>query len=262
MSSASFLFSAAISAVLGFGLAHYLSKKISANSKAKKVLNFLIFISLGVGFTGVLNELFMGAFLGLGTRMDKVTIFVFSNILVLPSLFFGVGMIVDRFNKDSNIESDTSIHKVDSPKWSLNPKLFLISISTVIFLFLGVTFGSNFIASDEFKFSSCTRCDETKQCSSFAELKGFKVLDNSIQIYMLDENQMDRMFSLPTDEKMKCTITKNRNNSFECSSHTVNEVLTSDVEIAFDGKKKFIYNNFSNTFSGNVYSAKTTCKID
>lgn len=271
MSMISALVPAAISAIVGFGIAHLSVKRISVSTKFQKFFSYLIFISLGVGITGFLNEFLISLFVGGNVRVDKLLIFIFSNIIVLPLIFYSVIFISKKSSNKIVLDADENIGVSESSSASLvstlgvtNQKVIVISaIVLVLGLLIGI-FGKSLFITDEFKFSQCTRCTNNSGCSSLDTFKGFKVLENSVQIYMLDSEGMDRIFNLPVDDKMKCTIVKSRNNAFECSSYETGEFLVTSAQAVFDGKEKFIYNNLMRSgYNGALISdSKISCKVD
>lgn len=266
MGTASVFLPAAISAIVGFGFAHYISKKIPTNTKFRKVLNFLLFCSLGVGITGVLNEILIASVLGTAIKMDKIIMFVFSNMIVLPTLFFAIGFAFEKYSGKTfsqSTQENTNVESSSTESNFLNKKSIAISTGILLTgLLLGLS-GKSLFNTDEFVFSDCTICSPKSGCENNQKFKGFKVLENSVQIFMLDSNNMDRIFNLPIDDKMKCTVVRSHNNAFECSSYETGEYLTTSTQAAFDGKSKFIYNSLMlSAHSSNVISdSKMTCTV-
>jgi hypothetical protein len=83
------LVTAIISAGIGFGLAFFIERKISANmqKKSQKTLVAIAMLSFGYGLMATLNEVFGFPLQGLNIRYDKLVAYVLVNILILPIIF-------------------------------------------------------------------------------------------------------------------------------------------------------------------------------
>jgi hypothetical protein len=83
------LATALISAVIGFGLAFYIERKLSGGlqNKSQKILTSIAMISFGYGLMATLNEVIGFPLQGLQIRYDKLVGYVIFNILLIPIIF-------------------------------------------------------------------------------------------------------------------------------------------------------------------------------
>ena len=80
---------AAISSLLGFGLAFFWFDKIKikTSTKSQRVLLSIASISIGYGLTFTLNEFIGFPLQGLSIRYDKIIGYLIVNVLLLPTIF-------------------------------------------------------------------------------------------------------------------------------------------------------------------------------
>jgi len=80
------LATALISAVIGFGLAFYIERKLSGGlqNKSQKILTSIAMISFGYGLMATLNEVIGFPLQGLQIRYDKLVGYVIFNMLLIP----------------------------------------------------------------------------------------------------------------------------------------------------------------------------------
>jgi len=90
------LLTALISAVIGFGLAFYFEKKISAGmqKKSQRVLVYIAMASFGYGLTALLNEVIGFPLQGLHIRFDKLAGYLIVNIIFLPFVLIVIGKLL------------------------------------------------------------------------------------------------------------------------------------------------------------------------
>lgn len=89
---------AAISALIGFGIAYYILKwlKKSYTKKTQAILLLVLMISVGIGISGIINEIIIFQLFGLRARMDKVAQFFFANILIIPFVLWIVVRLMGK----------------------------------------------------------------------------------------------------------------------------------------------------------------------
>ncbi len=108
------LITALISAVIGFGLAFYIERKLSGGmqNKSQKILTSIAMMSFGYGLMMTLNEVIGFPLQGLQIRYDKLAVYIAANILFLPIVLLAIAKLVGLKNKngiaDLNIQSNTS----------------------------------------------------------------------------------------------------------------------------------------------------------
>lgn len=243
------------------------SRKASKRDSVKWWCGIFALYTIGNSLTGLFNEFSYLIFNNSQLRTDAVVNYLILMVLY-PAILSGLAFLLLLFIKEDltpkvAIDSSASISEV-SVDGIDKQKVLAISAAVLVVGFIFGGFGNALFTKSEFSFNECQVCDGNSVCNTFAKFKGFKVLENSVQIYATDSNSMDRIFSLPSDEKMKCTIAKNRNNAFECRSNESDEYFIHSAEVAFDGKDKFIYNTLmhgttSTTLNSN---SKLTCKVN
>jgi hypothetical protein len=93
---------AALSSVIGLGLAFYIAAKINKGmlSQSQKVLVYVAMTSFGVGLTGILNEIIGLPLQGLSIRGEKVYQYVLANIFTVPMLL-GIAYLLKSRSKHS-----------------------------------------------------------------------------------------------------------------------------------------------------------------
>ncbi len=104
------LVTALLSAVIGFGLAFFIERKLSGGmqNKSQKILTSIAMISFGYGLMATLNELIGFPLQGLQIRYDKLVGFVFANILFLPIVLLVIAKLIGLNNKDAELETQST----------------------------------------------------------------------------------------------------------------------------------------------------------
>jgi hypothetical protein len=99
------LATAVLSAVIGFGLAFYIERKLSGGmqKKSQKILTSIAMISFGYGLMATLNEVIGFPLQGLSIRYDKLAVFVAANILFLPIILLAIAKFIGVKNKNFEI---------------------------------------------------------------------------------------------------------------------------------------------------------------
>jgi predicted membrane protein len=95
------LATAVLSAVIGFGLAFYIERKLSGGmqKKSQKILTSLAMISFGYGLMATLNEVIGFPLQGLKIRGDKLVVYVVANMLFLPIILLVIAKLIGLRNK-------------------------------------------------------------------------------------------------------------------------------------------------------------------
>lgn len=131
------LATAILSAVIGFGLAFYLEKKISGGmqKKSQKILTSIAMISFGYGLMATLNEVIGFPLQGLSIRYDKLVVYVIANMLFLPIIFIAVAKLIGLKNKtvvvDVKQRSDFN-EKASTGYFSKSRKYLLLAIPVIV----------------------------------------------------------------------------------------------------------------------------------
>jgi hypothetical protein len=131
------LVTAIISAVIGFGLAFLIERKISSrmHKKSQRVLTSMAMASFGFGLTAFLNEVVGFPLQGLHIRYDKLIGYLLVNILLLPIVLLVIAKLIG--SKNNEISTEKIIHTSDSLS---NPfKYILIFVSVVFIAYIGYT---------------------------------------------------------------------------------------------------------------------------
>lgn len=263
---------AAISAILGFGIAHIVCKRITTNSKLQKFLSYVIFISIGIGLTGIGNEFLVAVFLGGSVKIDKVIMFVFSNIIVIPVLLYAVIFLSNKFsnrtefvaNEVSTVEANSSINQL---KTSLNlngtSMIFIGGFVVLIVAFFIFNSGSFNRSDKSFEFKECISCTND-DCRQNLNLKGFKVTLNQLFVFLKTKEGQDRIVSYPEDSNMKCAILPDRNFAFDCNSFKNDSGFVTSNVITFDGNEKYVSNFTQKLLGGNPRGIEmiTRCTVN
>ena len=140
LNTTSALVTAVISAGIGFGLAFYIERKISASmqKKSQKTLVALAMISFGYGLMATLNEVVGFPLQGLNIRYDKLVAYVLVNILILPVIFIAIAKFMAT-------KGDVTTHEVNE-----KPK-FIVGGYFKYFLVLVILCASAYYAYSSFK---------------------------------------------------------------------------------------------------------------
>lgn len=114
--------SAAIASIIGFGIAYYLHRKIKSNyeGKAQKILLMIILFSVGIGLSGITNELLSLPLQGTAIRVEKIIQFSFANIIVFPLILFALLHLFKPKNKvqSTNLSTNTHRHNDSTKKFT------------------------------------------------------------------------------------------------------------------------------------------------
>jgi len=269
-------FTAAISAIIGFGLAFFIQDSVKKllHTKVQNVLLLIASISIGFGLMGVLNELIGFPLQGLKIRFDKVIGYSLINVLILPGVLALIIWLIqpknDKTTIDSNLESQESPRPAsisDVKEGFSTKKILLVGVLAIIFA-LATQFSTLIDLSTKdkmFKVSSCKSCDASNVCSDFTFVTKFKVEEKDVIIFTNDKGK-EELSSLATG-RSKCTIVKEMNFAFSCIDF---DQLSKDdfwkVEYSFDGKNRFDFvhivylKNPSDIFKSSY--SKATCKVE
>jgi len=270
-------FTAAISAIIGFGLAFFIQDSVKKllRTKVQNVLLLIASISIGFGLMGVLNELIGFPLQGLKIRVDKVIGYSIINVLILPGVLALIIWLIqpknDKTINDRNLESHNSPNPTSITDVKENfstKKILLIGVLAIIFA-LSTQF-SNFIdlpSKDKiFKVSKFQSCDAVGSCKDLNLITKFKVEEKDVIIFADDDKGKEGFFSIVNDST-KCTIIKEMNFAFSCLEFT--QFDGNDFwkrEYSFDGKHTF--SSESNLSINNPRSAfkssysKSICKVE
>lgn len=165
------LVTAVISACIGFGLAFYIERKISASmqKKSQKTLVAIAMISFGYGLMATLNEVVGFPMQGLNIRYDKLVAYVLVNILILPIIFIAIAKLIAS-SKPANLVVSVESNSVASGR----SKYFLIlvgALSVALLAYLALDNISN-QSVDTYDFYSRT---DYKNCNSPYESTPFSI---------------------------------------------------------------------------------------
>ena len=97
---------ALVSAVIGFGLAFYIERKLSSRmqKKSQKILTYIAMTSFGYGLMSTLNEVIGFPLQGLNIRYDKLAGFLLANMLFLPILLLAIAKFIGLNSKAVDID--------------------------------------------------------------------------------------------------------------------------------------------------------------
>lgn len=134
------LITALISAVIGFGLAFYIERKLSGGlqKKSQKILTSIAMMSFGYGLMMTLNEVIGYSLQGLQIRYDKLAISVGLNVFLLPIIFLFVAKLIGPKNEVLN---EISGYKNSASSNSYGYPLVIVGAFFIAY-FLYDTFGS------------------------------------------------------------------------------------------------------------------------
>lgn len=157
------LVTAVISACIGFGLAFYIERKISASmqKKSQKTLVAIAMISFGYGLMATLNEVVGFPMQGLNIRYDKLVTYVLVNMLMLPVIFIAIAKFMASSSKSANLNVNVESKPVASGR-SKNLLLFVGALSVV---FLGYLAFDNISTKSVHTYDIYSRVDY-KNCNS------------------------------------------------------------------------------------------------
>ncbi len=129
------LLSALISAVIGFGLAFLIERKLRSHmqKKSQRILTTIAMTSFGYGLMATLNELIGFPLQGLHIRYDKLIGFVVANMLFLPILLLVIAKLIGLNNK--SVDADVSV--ASDPAIGSSFKYFLMVAGALLVAYLG-----------------------------------------------------------------------------------------------------------------------------
>lgn len=163
LNTTSALVTAVISAGIGFGLAFYIERKISASmqKKSQKTLVAIAMISFGYGLMATLNEVVGFPLQGLNIRYDKLVAYVLVNILILPVIFIAIAKFMVSSSKPVNFDVGVESNPVASGR----SKYFLIFIGALSVALLGYLAIDNIPTQSGHTYDLYSRSDY-KNCNS------------------------------------------------------------------------------------------------
>lgn len=205
------LTTALISAVIGFGVAFYLGRKITRNAptKAQKILATVAMASLGYGLTAFFNEVIGFPLQGLQIRYDKLVGYFIANIVVLPVIFLGIAKLIGLKYKSAPIAFS------DRPNEAAHSalKYFLIAIVAVVIGYIGYVAleGNSSAATYDFY----PKVDY-KNCSSEYEKKPlmsskFLYKKETNEIFMTSDFEVDGVKKQQIKKLENCSVLDSKN---------------------------------------------------
>jgi hypothetical protein len=155
------LITALLSAVIGFGIAFFIERKINsqAHTKPQRVLVYIAMTSVGFGLTAIFNELIGFPLQGLSIRYDKLVRSLFANILVLPVILLVVAKMIGKKDKSVVVETVNQSTNVASPYL----KYFLIMIGGAVLAIFGYSTLETNSSSDTY---DIYKREDRKNCNS------------------------------------------------------------------------------------------------
>jgi hypothetical protein len=155
------LITALLSAVIGFGIAFFIERKINsqAHTKPQRVLVYIAMTSVGFGLTAIFNELIGFPLQGLSIRYDKLVSYLFANIFVLPIILIVVAKMIGKKDKSVVVEKVNQSTNVASPYL----KYFLMMIGGAVITIFGYSVLETNSSSDTY--DMFTR-EDSKNCNS------------------------------------------------------------------------------------------------
>jgi hypothetical protein len=205
------LATALISAVIGFGIAFLIERKISSQMKKKsqKILSFIAMTSFGYGLTGILNELIGFPLQGLSIRFEKLAGLVIANVLFLPLCLLAIAKLIGLKNKTASVDFGSPSSQTSGNYF----KYFLllaaaISISFVVYVAiekdnLGATY--DFYTKADYK--NCNSAYESKPSFSLK----FMFKKDTNEIFMTAEIEEDGVKKQQLLKLDKCNILDSKN---------------------------------------------------
>lgn len=162
------LVSALISAVIGFGLAFLIERKLRSHmqKKSQRILTTIAMTSFGYGLMATLNEVIGFPLQGLHIRYDKLIGFVVANMLFLPILLLVIAKLIGLNNK--SVDAELSI--VSNPTTDSSLKYFLMIAGALLVAYFGFSAvgGSSPLSAATYDFYFKT---DYKNCNSEFDTK-------------------------------------------------------------------------------------------
>jgi hypothetical protein len=138
LNTTSALATAVISAIIGFGLAFYIERKLSGGmqKKSQKILTSIAMISFGYGLMATLNEVIGFPLQGLSIRYDKLAVFVVANMLFLPIIFLAIAKLIGLKNKTAivNVQQRSNFNEQASTGFFSKFKNYLLLVIPAVVL--------------------------------------------------------------------------------------------------------------------------------
>jgi hypothetical protein len=167
------LTTALISAVIGFGLAFFIERKLNSlmQKKSQKILTYIAMTSFGYGLMATLNELIGFPLQGLHIRYDKLAGYVFANMLFFPIVLLVIAKLISL--KNQSVNADLSVNS--NPVAANFFKYFLMlagALSVAYFGYVAIDAGTSpSAATYDFYFK-----EDSKNCNSpFEEKAGMSL---------------------------------------------------------------------------------------
>lgn len=187
------LVTALISAVVGFGLAFYIERRISSAMflKSQKILVSIAMTSFGFGLMATLNELVGFPLQGLQIRTDKLVLYAIANMLFLPIIFISIAKFIGARKKSFEIPTNTQNSEVKIDYF----KYLLMFVGAVLVVYFGyAAFGASSSGStyDVYGKIDSKNCNSPFADKPYVSLKfSFKKETNEVFItaVRLDEDE-------------------------------------------------------------------------
>ena len=159
------LLTAVISAVIGFGIAFFIERKLSnlMQKKSQKILTTVAMTSFGYGLTATLNEVIGFPLQGLHIRYDKLAVYVAANMLMLPIVLLVIAKLIGLSNKATNVDLGVP----SNPDTGSFLKYFLMLAGALAFAYFGYVALEGSASDTKYDFYS--RVDYKNCNSPFAE---------------------------------------------------------------------------------------------
>jgi hypothetical protein len=112
-----------VSVIVGFYISYVFTKKAiqKASTKTQKALRLIFTISIGIGISGVINELLFYFILDYAIRQDKISMYLIANVLIFPLIaFFGFKLAL-KFQ--TTIPIDTAVNTTTISPQATNSKV-------------------------------------------------------------------------------------------------------------------------------------------
>jgi len=245
------LVTAIISAVIGFGLAFLIERKISSqmHKKSQRVLTSMGMASFGFGLTAFLNEVVGFPLQGLHVRYDKLIGYLLVNIFLLPIILIAIAKLIGLKNKE--IATEKIIHTNGTLS---NPfKYILIFVGLFFVAYVGYKSLDGSSSNATYDFYSHA---DSKNCNSPFEDKPmfsskFLFKKETNEVFMTIEYDENGTIKKQISKLENCSILDSKN--WSCGGEVTGSYL-SPKYMFVDGEF-----SFANGFS--TYSANCSYKI-
>jgi hypothetical protein len=203
--------SALFSAVIGFGLAFFIERKINRKShtKAQKILVTVAMASFGYGLTAFLNEIIGFPLQGLQIRYDKLVGYFVANIVVLPVLFLGIVKLIEMKNKAVTIELSKNPKEVAEN--SFKYLLVLAGFVTIGYLGYYTIDKNSYDATYDFYINvNSSNCNSQYEDKPFFSSK-FTLKKETNEIFMAYEIEKDGIKKQQLQKLEHCSVLNDKN---------------------------------------------------